>query len=422
MADQGASSLSNIVVGIFAARALSAEAFGAFGAAWLAYYVAIGACRAVVGEPLLSRYSHEAAERRARRLPHVLGATVTIGVVAAVAATVASVLLAGASSGALLALAAVIPVVLLQDAWRYVYVIDRAGMALAIDAIWLGTVCVVLSQAPGGAGAAWFVLAWGLSAVPAVLLAVAVDRRSLPWRWHPLSWLVGERATASRFFGEYLSAQAGQQVTLAAVGGIAGLAALGAVRSAQILYGPLNTMHMGIYLAVVPDGVRARSDPRRLRRLAVRATALVFAAAAAWTLVALALPDSLGRWLFGATWTEGQDLVVPMGLAMLAGSAATGGFAGVRSLGDGRASLRARLTCLPGELLLPLLGTVLGGAVGFVLGFAVARIVTAVVWWRAFLLHTDVATPATDVASDWVALPAVVPSPDSSPLETISRD
>jgi O-antigen/teichoic acid export membrane protein len=424
MADQGASSLSNIVVGILAARALSAEAFGAFGVAWLAYYVAIGACRALVGEPLLSRYSHEPGERRAQRLSLLLGATVTVAVVAAVAAATASVLLDGASSAALLAFAAVVPVVLLQDAWRYVYVIDRAGMALAIDAAWLATVCIVLSLAPPGASAAWFVLAWGLSAAPAVLLAAAVDRQSLTWRWRPLSWLADERDTASRFFGEYVSAQAGQQATLAAVGGIAGLAALGAVRSAQILYGPLNTLHMGVYLAVVPDGVRTRSDPRRLRRLAVRATALVVAAAIAWTLVALAVPDSLGRWLFGATWAEGQDLVVPMGLAMIAGSAATGGFAGVRSLGDGRASLRARLTSLPGEFLLPVIGTVLGGAVGFALGFAAARAVTAVVWWRAFLVHGQrTARIGAEGTLDPPPLgPPGVPPPEPSPLEVVGRD
>jgi O-antigen/teichoic acid export membrane protein len=422
MADQGASSLSNIVVGILAARALSAEAFGAFGVAWLAYYVAIGACRALVGEPLLSRYSHEPGDRRAQRLSPLLGATVTVAVVAAGVAATASVLLDGASSAALLAFAAVVPIVLLQDAWRYVYVIDRASMALAIDATWLVTVCVVLSLAPPGAGAAWFVLAWGLSALPAVLLAAAVDRRSLAWRWRPLSWLVQERDTASRYFGEYLSAQAGQQATLAAVGGIAGLAALGAVRSAQILYGPLNTVHMGIYLAVVPDGVRTRSDPRRLRRLAVRATLLVVGAAVAWMFVAVVLPDSVGRWLFGATWAEGQDLVVPMGLAMIAGSAATGGFAGVRSLGDGRASLRARLTSLPGEFLLPLLGTVLGGAVGFVLGFACARVITAFVWWRAFLAHVDQAATADPGPG---AAPSVARDgapPVTSPLEVVGLD
>ena len=275
MADQAASSLSNTLVGIFAARALSAEGFGAFGLAWVAYFLVQGACRALVGEVLLSIHSAEDAERRGRRLPEILGATLTVSAVAAVGAAAVGVLLEPPSSSALLAFAVVIPVVLVQDTWRFVCIVDRAGTALLLDVVWLVAVCGVLAAAPEGAGAGWFVAAWGLSAAPAVAVAALADRRFLTWRLRPLRWLVAERATTSRFFGEYLTAQAGQQLTLAAVSGLAGIAALGAVRASQILYGPLNTIHRGIYMAVVPDGARVRSDPPRLRRLAVRATALV---------------------------------------------------------------------------------------------------------------------------------------------------
>jgi O-antigen/teichoic acid export membrane protein len=387
MADQAASSLSNTLVGIFAARALSAEGFGAFGLAWVAYFLVQGACRALVGEVLLSIHSAEDAERRGRRLPEILGATLTVSAVAAVGAAAVGALLEPPSSSALLAFAVVIPVVLVQDTWRFVCIIDRAGTALLLDVVWLVAVCAVLAAAPAGAGAGWFVAAWGLTAAPAVAVAAVADRRFLTWRLPPLRWLSAERTTTTRFFGEYLTAQAGQQLTLAAVSGLAGIAALGAVRASQILYGPLNTIHRGIYMAVVPDGARVRTDPPRLRRLAVRATALVVAAAVAWMVVALALPDRGGEMLFGDSWAEGRDLVLPMGVAMIVSSAATGGFAGVRALGDARASLRARLTSLPGELVLPVLGTWWGGAVGFALGFAAARLVTSAVWWRAFLVH-----------------------------------
>ena len=161
--------------------------------------------------------------------------------VAAVGAAAVGVLLEPPSSSALLAFAVVIPVVLVQDTWRFVCIVDRAGTALLLDVVWLVAVCGVLAAAPEGAGAGWFVAAWGLSAAPAVAVAALADRRFLTWRLRPLRWLVAERATTSRFFGEYLTAQAGQQLTLAAVSGLAGIAALGAVRASQILYGPLNT-------------------------------------------------------------------------------------------------------------------------------------------------------------------------------------
>ena len=74
-----------------------------------------------------------------------------------------------------------------------------------------------------------------------------------------------------------------------------------------------------------------------------------------------------------------------MGLAVVAGSAATGAFAGLRSLGDARASLRARLYSLPTEAILSLIGVVAGGAVGYAFGYATASVLIAVTWWTFFL-------------------------------------
>lgn len=383
MADQGAASLSNIVVGIIVARALPAEGFGAFGLAWVAYLLAVGASRALIGEPLLSLYSQETSEERSRRVPDLVGATLTLSVGLAAVVGVVGVALAGPAGAALASLCFVLPLVLLEDTWRYVFVIERPGVALAMDVVWLVAVSVVVVQAPAGAGAAWFVVAWGASAAPALVLAAVVGRMSVR-SIRPLRWLTDERVTGGRFFGEFLSAQAAGQMTLAALGGIAGMSALAGVRAVQILFGPLNTVHAGIYLAVVPDGVRARHDQPRLRRLLYSATALIVVLAVLWLIVCLVMPDSVGEKLFSATWFEGAGLVLPMGLATIAGSCATGGFAGVRSMGDAPASMRARLASLPGEAAFPLAGAWVNGAMGFVVGLLIARVVSAVIWWRAF--------------------------------------
>lgn len=386
MADQGAASLSNVLVGVLVARALPAEGFGAFGLAWVAYLVAIGVGRAFVGEPLLSRYSHEREEQRMQRLPDVLGSAVTVSVVLSATGAVIALGLDGEPSSAMLAMCLVLPIVLLEDAWRFAFVIERPLSALVMDVTWLLTVVVALVSAPADAGAAWFVLAWGASAIPAVALAAVIDRVPL-FPMHPFRWLRDERETGSRFFWEFLSAQACGHFSLIALGGVAGMTALAGVRAVQILYGPLNTVHAGIYLAVVPDGARTRDDPRRLRRLSVVASGVISAVALTWLTFCLLLSDGAGETLFGQSWWEGNDLILPMGLAMIAGSVVTGGFAGVRSLGDPRASLRARLQSLPGQLVLPLLGGAMAGAVGFTLGLLGAQVVSSVVWWRVLLSH-----------------------------------
>jgi hypothetical protein len=58
LADQGISTLSNVVVAVIVARSLPPDGFGAFGVATVAYLLVAGAGRALLGETLLSRYSH----------------------------------------------------------------------------------------------------------------------------------------------------------------------------------------------------------------------------------------------------------------------------------------------------------------------------------------------------------------------------
>ncbi|HET6663983.1 MAG TPA: hypothetical protein VFG94_06980, partial [Acidimicrobiales bacterium] len=156
-----------------------------------------------------------------------------------------------------------------------------------------------------------------------------------------------------------------------------------AVRAAQVVYGPLNTVHQGIYLALVPEGART-AGPAQLRRLMVGASVVIVAVAALWMGLAWLMPDAWGRALFGDTWAEASDLLVLMGLASVAGSAATGGFAGVRALGAARESLRARLHTLGPQFVFPLAGAAVAAAAGYAVGFGLAHLVSAVIWWAAF--------------------------------------
>jgi O-antigen/teichoic acid export membrane protein len=188
---------------------------------------------------------------------------------------------------------------------------------------------------------------------------------------------------ASRFLGELVTGQAVGHIVLAGTGALAGLGVVAAVRAAQVVYGPLNTVHQGIYLALVPEGART-AGPAHLRRLMVRATVVIVAVAALWMLVALLVPDAWGRALFGDTWAEASDVLLLMGLAVVAGSAITGGFAGVRALGAARESLRARLRTVGPQFVLPLTGAAIGAAGGYAAGFGLGNLAAAVVWWTTF--------------------------------------
>jgi O-antigen/teichoic acid export membrane protein len=384
MADQGVSSLSNVVVAVFVARSVSAEDFGAFGLATVAYLILIGISRALVGEPFLSRFSHVEAEQRRQLLPELIGAALAVSGICAVAVAALALALSGAAAGAMTAFALVVPVLVVQDVLRYACIVDRPGSALANDVAWLVAVVVALVNAPAGAGASWFVAAWGLTAGVGVVVGLIIERSALAFP-HPVRWLVDTRAVGGRFLGEFFAGQAVSQVAMGGVGAISGLGALGAVRASQVYYGPANTVHLGVYLVVVPDGAKMRDDPTRMKRLFLRTSLLLVAVAAAAMAVGVALPDSIGRMLLDESWPGASELMIPMGLAMMAGGAMSGGFDGVRALGDAEASLRARLLGVPGQLVFPLVGAYMGGAVGFVFGLALGRLVAAGFWWGTFL-------------------------------------
>jgi O-antigen/teichoic acid export membrane protein len=384
MADQATSSLSNVLVTVVVARALDDDAFGAFSAALVAYQLATGAVRAAVGEPFLSAHAGETGEERRRAAADLVPGAFVASVACSVVMALAALALADAVAGPLVALALTFPFLGIQDSLRHVAVVDRPDLALASDLAWLVAVVALLAVAPGGASPSWYVVAWGVAGVVGLAVALATLRVPLGWG-SATRWLGEHRRMAGAFLAETATARAVGQVVVLALGAIAGLGALGAVRAAQVFYGPLNTLFSGIYLALVPDGARRRDDPAGLLRFMLVASAVVTSAAAAWTVVGVALPDGWGESLFGDTWAEAEDVMLPSGLAVVAGSAATGAFAGLRSLGAAGASLRARLASLPPEALCALGGAAAGGAVGYSVGFAVGNTVMAAIFWAYFL-------------------------------------
>lgn len=401
MADQGASSLSNAWVAIAVAHRFTTSSFGVFSLAMVTYQLVIGFTRALVGEPWLSLYSAESPSRRRGAVNDLLGATITLSCAAALLIALVAQALPATSSGALVALACFLPFLLIQDMWRYVYVIDRPAATLAMDALWLATVVAGPLIAPTDAGIVWYVAMWCLGGLLGAVLGTALDlgmtRQPHPWRW-----LSEHRDLGMRFLGETTTAQALGHVLVYAVAIVGGPVALGTVRAGQLFFSPFQTLHAGIYLAIVPEGTRLRDRPAELRRKLVSVALGTTALAMGWTLLGMLLPDGWGRTVLGSTWSRAEDLMFPLGLAIMAATASSGAMIGLRSLADARRSLRARLHVTPWLAICPIVGLLAADTWGFAAGTAVGTLVGMVIWWRAFdeALHAVEARedePAADV-------------------------
>ena len=151
MADQGVSSLSNVVVSIFVARSLSSDGFGAFGVATVVYLLVQGTSRALIGEPLLSRFSSADAATRRHLVPDLIGATLTISALGAAAVVVVGLAVGGAAGlGAAGAGAACSPWCWCRTPGVTCSSSTGPAAALAVDLVWLAAVFAALLVAPAG--------------------------------------------------------------------------------------------------------------------------------------------------------------------------------------------------------------------------------------------------------------------------------
>ncbi len=386
IADQAVASSTSIGTSVVAARSLDREGFGAFGLAFTVYLLVMGACRALVTEPLLTRYSRMEEGQPAARAREVVGAAAGIGLASALALLVAAAVVGNAAGQALCTLAVVLPGLLVQDAWRYWFVTTgRPKSAVYNDGIWSGAQLVLLIPL------AWahlfnlvtIIAWWGLSGVLAGL-AGCIAAHTMPSASSTLRWIGAHRDLGGRYVAEFASASGAGYGALMALGAIAGLGALGALRATQVYFGPINVLFGGIYLALVPEGARLSGDRRKLDRLMKLASVGLVVVAALWLAVGLFVPTGMGRAVFGVTWDGARKLLWPTGLGVLGGGVAAGGMAGLRALGAARASLRARLAGLPLMIGAPLAGASLADARGFALGLAGATWAGAAIWWWQF--------------------------------------
>jgi hypothetical protein len=122
--------------------------------------------------------------------------------------------------------------------------------------------------------------------------------------------------------------------------------------------------------------------PHRLKHFCVILGGGQAAAALCWGLgLLLLVPDSAGRWVMGSVWDSSSPLILPVTLAVVGASFATGAAAGLRALGAAPRSLRSQLIASLFYVTFGITGAFLGDAAGSAWGVATATLTGSVVWW-----------------------------------------
>lgn len=401
VADQGISSLSNFALGLFVARTYGAGGFGAFTLAFVTYAVVLNASRGLGTDPLLVRHSGPADQAWRRATGSATGTALAVGVVAGALCVVAGLLLPSTIGGGFLVLGLGLPGLMLQDSFRFAFfACGRGRAAFTNDAVWTVLLVAALGALylSGAGSSSVCLLVFGATATLAGLVG-AFQARVVPRPVRIGSWLRTHRALSFRYLLENVSQSMAAQIRSFVLGGVVSLAAVGYVRSSEILMGPFLVLLMGLSQVAVPEASRAlAAGPSRLWAFSLRLGTVQAGAAVLWGAVLLTIfPLGPGQALLGGIWGPTSQLIEPITLTVCAASFITAANAGLRALGQARRSLRAQLICACLYASFGTLGAVLAGALGTSWGVTVAQAVGALVCW--YQLRSGLAEHERSVSS-----------------------
>ncbi|WP_327293380.1 hypothetical protein [Streptomyces sp. NBC_01198] len=310
VADQGVAAFTNIIVLVVAARLSTAAGFSVFSMVYMIFTVLLGVGVSYVGQALVLERGTErvrAACRSAATFTAV--ASTVIGLTMAVGLGLAD----GATAHGLAVLGLVLPIVLTQDGLRYCFSALRLPhYALVGDTVRLLVAVPALAVQPHGAGPQRLIAVWGLSALPALLVAAGLLWPRVRGAELDLRKFLRRGHLGQRFVVEFGVGNATSQLAVVGLGLFAAPLAVGALRGATTLFGPMNVLFNSATAFGPPLLNRVRGADSKVRATAVLAVALAWVAAV-WTIVLLLLPDHVGRQLLGDTWAASSGLLAASG-------------------------------------------------------------------------------------------------------------
>lgn len=411
--DQALSALSNIVLSIAVARSVSASDFGAFSIAFVIFGVFIALTKSLVGQPLQMRFSGAELPQQREAIRDALGVALLLGLVGSVISLVAALAAPPTLRSALLALAVILPALLVQDSCRMaLFTAGRPRGAAAADAAWafVMVALLVLLLVVGFAQVFWLMLAWGTGALISVLLACFLLRVGVaPLRAR--SWVRSHWSLTRYLFPEYFLGLGAAQLAILLVGVIAAAEAVGALRGAQVLLGPLGILAVGIFQFTIPEVARRQHlAARPLALFAVVVSGFLTLVTAVYLVALLLLPDSWGVALFGDSWAGAAAVLFAMGMNSVFTSLSNGPAGVLYGIQQARATFRINLVKGPILLAAVVLGTYWTGAVGAAWGLAATEALALPAWIFALrkALRTRTPEPTAGAGvSDAAAGPAV---------------
>lgn len=381
LVDQILSSATNFLTAFLASYILAPDAFSTFVVGYAIVTVVLAVARALVGEPLLAHLPTVAGRARASMISSAMGC-------ALVAGGAASILLLGLwLSGAqpftsLVWFAPWLPVVLVQDACRFVFLArEDTGRALTLDVTWAGAqgVVLVVTIVLGHLSIATLSAGWGIGAL-ASIAAFLILTRGMIVPSDPRPWTRETRYLSGWFTLISLLGQCEIYAVLVLAGLVLQPIDTAGLRAVQLLvFQPSITLMAALLFVLTPVVARLEADGRFreiriVRRIALGGSAVL----SAGILLVVPLHGFLLKNFF-PLYTAFGGLVLPLALQSIAYAFSSPFVALLRGFRRARSLFLVQILSSPLLIVAALVGMSVAGVVGLAWGLAASSAVTLIV-------------------------------------------
>ncbi|GAA3242908.1 hypothetical protein GCM10017691_47340 [Pseudonocardia petroleophila] len=397
LGDQMLVSLTNSILSFMVANSVDAPSFGGFSVAFTVFALVISGSRALATSPLNIRFSDVDAAESHRSAGHATGTALVIGFATGIGCGIAGLLLSGPASAALLALALVMPIVVVQDSYRYVFFSRGKPSAAALsDGMWtiaqLSSVAALLVLGMESVGL--LLLVWGLSALAAVGVGI---KQSGTWpdpRKAP-AWFREHRDLTGYLFASAATAHGANQGAMLVIAGVGTVQALGSLRGAALILGPTSILSSAALSFAIPEFSRRRktmTDRQWLIAAAGVSGAVAFLGLC-WGAFFLLVPDQVGLFLLDETWQGTSEILFAAVVAQVFACGTIGPVVMLYAIDRASSTLPIQIVLGSLTFLGGVGGVTLAGAQGAQWGFALANLVVIPFWffrlWRELKKRRD---------------------------------
>lgn len=389
VADQGIYSGTSLAVSLVMAHSVDAREFGAFAVVYAVVIIALGVNRGSVCEPYaVSRRISVFIPNSSNQTAQATGASTAIALAFTTPLLILSIFVKDdAVRQCLLGFSLILPLLLIQDTYRFMLIIDgRPQLAVLVNAVCATSQVVLLAAALllRVTSPILLILSWGLASSLSIGAAFWL-LRDAPSLRRGVVWLSGQRRLSASYSLDFLMVTGVWQLILWLVAAIAGLPAAGGLRAVQMLFGPLASLAGGVRTAALSEGVRMREKKSRLLLLMLAVSVCLALVSMVWGIALIVMPANVGIKIVGETWLLAAAVAPWITLERVATGCTLGAVVGLRVLGDSRRTVETRFVSSLLAIFLGSFGAMTLGAVGAAAGIAVASTVNGCLWWRGFL-------------------------------------